>query len=73
MENEFCRDTEKIINIVAEYLSLRIWAKTGHIDHIYKGPGCINLEIAFTYKINKKKNRRYVNTNQYISKDVGSM
>jgi hypothetical protein len=24
MENEFCRDTEKIINLAVEYLSLRI-------------------------------------------------
>jgi len=32
-----------------------------------KNIGCINIEIAFTHKINKKKTRRYVNTNQYIS------
>jgi hypothetical protein len=26
-----------------------------------------NLEVTFTHKINKKKIRRYINTNQYIS------
>ena len=38
-----------------------------------KKMGCINLEITFTHKINKKKIRRYINTNQYISEaDFGS-
>ncbi len=31
--------------------------------------GALNLEITFTHKINKKKIRRYINTNQYISED----
>jgi site-specific recombinase XerD len=34
-----------------------------------KGYGCINLEIAFTHKENKKKTRRYVNTGQYLHKN----
>ena len=34
-----------------------------------KKVGCINLEITFTHKINKKKIRRYVNTNQYINEN----
>lgn len=34
-----------------------------------KKVGCINLEITFTHKINKKKIRRYVNINQYINEN----
>jgi site-specific recombinase XerD len=34
-----------------------------------KGIGCVNLEIVFIHKENKKKIRRYVNTGQYVSKN----
>nr|WP_319510198.1 site-specific integrase [uncultured Draconibacterium sp.] len=34
-----------------------------------KDLGCVNLEIVFIHKENKKKIRRYVNTGQYVSKN----
>lgn len=34
-----------------------------------KGIGRVNLELAFTHKINKKKSRRYISTNQFINKN----
>ena len=50
-------------------MSHKIYLRTVLKNINEKNIGCINIEIAFVHKINKKKTRRYVNTNQYIHKN----
>ncbi len=48
-------------------MSHRVYLRTILKNVNEKNVGCVNIEIAFTHKVNKKKTRRYVNTNQYIN------
>ena len=50
-------------------MSYKIFIRTLLKNINEKDIGCINFEIAFTHKTNKKKIRRYVNTNKYINKN----
>ena len=59
-------DTEWDTGFIMSYKTF-ISIKLKNINE--KKVGCINLEITFTHKINKKKIRRYVNTNQYINEN----
>jgi site-specific recombinase XerD len=50
-------------------MSYKIFIRTLLKNINEKDIGCINFEISFTHKTNKKKIRRYVNTSQYINKN----